>query len=581
MTGFRNSAWTLAAVSAAAAWTAPAAGQEAAPRVTEADIPRLVRELGDDDFGVRERAGESLRELGILARPALVAAAASKDAEVSHRARHLLEAVVWTLPADHEKIQAALANYNRDLPPGRRLTVARLVNIGRDIGGDKAVPALVRLLRFEDDDDVRCEALAHLLAWDDPDVRDALAKSLPAGDPATAADWALRSLSAPDPSAAAEALGKAVALERRRSASLPGRSRRFLLTLLARRQTVLSAAGRAEEAVADLAEIVQLDPLDGEALLRLLERHLERGDRDALDALAKSAAARIEADPRAMYVLSEAAGRRGDAAEADRLGRRALQANPTDEAAHFAALEFLVSRGWFDPAEKECRRLLGNAGNDDVGDLRINAHIRLAELQSARGRPGPAAESFKAALDLLETRSKSGVGNLYFKTVGSPEGLRARWLAARLKAATAGGDDAAVRDLLAELTGPAAHDAEATVELVEALRAAGRGADADAAVEAARTQFLTRHTRDQDPASLNSLAWLLARTGRRLDEALDLAKQSVRRRPDSPAGWDTLAEVHFRRGETADAVAAERRALELEPFDAFYRSQMARFAGKR
>lgn len=40
---------------------------------------------------------------------------------------------------------------------------------------------------------------------------------------------------------------------------------------------------------------------------------------------------------------------------------------------------------------------------------------------------------------------------------------------------------------------------------------------------------------------------------------------------------DTLAEVHFRRGEAAKAIEVETRALELSPEDAYLKEQLARF----
>ncbi len=63
----------------------------------------------------------------------------------------------------------------------------------------------------------------------------------------------------------------------------------------------------------------------------------------------------------------------------------------------------------------------------------------------------------------------------------------------------------------------------------------------------------------------NALAWLLARTDRRLDEALAEAQRATQLRPDEAGYLDTLAEVHDRRGDHQSAVTTAQKALELAP----------------
>jgi hypothetical protein len=46
--------------------------------------------------------------------------------------------------------------------------------------------------------------------------------------------------------------------------------------------------------------------------------------------------------------------------------------------------------------------------------------------------------------------------------------------------------------------------------------------------------------------------------------------------PDNPNYIDTVAEVHYARGEHAKAVAAQRRAVELSPLPMF-RERLAKF----
>jgi len=81
-------------------------------------IPRLINELGDSSFAVRERATRELLEIGMAARDALADAAKAPDPEVRMRARSVLTAVS---SADFRaRLEAFSSDYdghqNRSLP---------------------------------------------------------------------------------------------------------------------------------------------------------------------------------------------------------------------------------------------------------------------------------------------------------------------------------------------------------------------------------------------------------------------------------------------------------------------------------
>jgi Flp pilus assembly protein TadD len=86
----------------------------------------------------------------------------------------------------------------------------------------------------------------------------------------------------------------------------------------------------------------------------------------------------------------------------------------------------------------------------------------------------------------------------------------------------------------------------------------------------------------KDAGCHNRLAWLLVRCGRRLDTALKHARTATTLMPDSPGFLDTLAEVHFQRGDKAEALAAIKRAVKLAPKQPLFARQMKRIeAGDR
>jgi len=73
---------------------------------------------------------------------------------------------------------------------------------------------------------------------------------------------------------------------------------------------------------------------------------------------------------------------------------------------------------------------------------------------------------------------------------------------------------------------------------------------------------------------LNSIAWELAIHDFRLDDALELAKKAVRLAPEDGNIWDTLGEVHARRGEYAEAVRAEQEAVALSAGSKEFRDKL-------
>lgn len=76
----------------------------------------------------------------------------------------------------------------------------------------------------------------------------------------------------------------------------------------------------------------------------------------------------------------------------------------------------------------------------------------------------------------------------------------------------------------------------------------------------------------------NQAAWIAALCFRRLDEALALAERAVQLAPDSPSYADTLAEVHFARGNRDLALEWARKAAALDPGAKFYEERLQSFA---
>jgi len=80
-----------------AAQAPKAADRRAAQQLDDETLGRLVRQLGDNNFAVREAASQRLRDIGQPALGALKRAAASDNLEVSRRAKTLVQAICKTI----------------------------------------------------------------------------------------------------------------------------------------------------------------------------------------------------------------------------------------------------------------------------------------------------------------------------------------------------------------------------------------------------------------------------------------------------------------------------------------------------
>jgi tetratricopeptide (TPR) repeat protein len=74
----------------------------------------------------------------------------------------------------------------------------------------------------------------------------------------------------------------------------------------------------------------------------------------------------------------------------------------------------------------------------------------------------------------------------------------------------------------------------------------------------------------------NNVAWLCARCRRNLDTGLEHARKAVTLEPESAGPLDTLAEVHFQRGEKDKALEASRKSTRLSPTFPYFRQQCER-----
>src|SRR5262245_25915650 len=271
-----------------------------------------------------------------------------------------------------------------------------------------------------------------------------------------------------------------------------------------------------------------------------------------------------------VFLQGEALRRAGDDAAGRRLIELAHRMPLGSEAERGKLAMDLHDRGFHDDARRECDLVL-TFGWHRYGHLgRI---LNLAARYAESGR-----DHARAAV--LMERSIAGMlkfGLSFFDRSNyllAAQEVRKRRLAVLLRE---GKFDAALEEALAVIA-VLPGDLETTIATVPALDAAGRKKDADAMYSTVRKRYEDL-LRDYPESAFghNSLAWLAAACRRDLDDALVHAKAAVAAEPASDAFRDTLAEVHFRRGDSGQAIAIMKKCCELRPERVYFARQLARF----
>jgi tetratricopeptide (TPR) repeat protein len=115
------------------------------------------------------------------------------------------------------------------------------------------------------------------------------------------------------------------------------------------------------------------------------------------------------------------------------------------------------------------------------------------------------------------------------------------------------------------------------IALIPGLVKAGRQKEADALFDRVNSVFAGIAAEYPKCGwCQNTAAWLSACCRRGLDTGLARARKAIELEPDAAGYYDTLAEVHFQRGEREQAIAAQKKAIGLDPAKTYYRKQLKR-----
>lgn len=530
-------------------------------------IRRLIDRLGDADYHAREAAQAELAKLGFEAFDALSAATRSDDFEVAARARRLLRdlRIEWTAKDDPPDVRKALADYD-SLSAGARIGRAQWLI---ELPDRRGLPAVCRVIRYERSALVGKHVALGLLRRlgsepPDDETRRLLARLLSASS-APGARWVLAwSRSASSAEALAREWTALVDAEQNTLATSPNDSSPELVAGLLRLQVRwFKRLGAADEAAAAIGRLVEIEGGDPRLLDELVDWLLNEKAFGRIEQLAADSPERFDREPVLLYALAQAQAASGRPEEARKTADRAaaLAAEPTGEnlLAHLRAAYRLRQRGMFDWAEREYRHVIAGAPTPNFAAA---ARFALAEMLHDQGRNQQAASTLAEALEILERAP------LETDVAGrSVEEIRARmhYFLARHHAET--GEPARQREELDKALENDPADPDALIAAYQLSRG-----DAEYRQQVLRLvreaaaelqQFIDNEP--EEPIFYNQYAWLVGNTEGDLDKALEYSRKSIALRPEEGGYYDTLAHVHFARGDYEEAVRAQTRAAELEP----------------
>ncbi|MFO0927910.1 MAG: hypothetical protein U0736_12860 [Gemmataceae bacterium] len=276
----------------------------------------------------------------------------------------------------------------------------------------------------------------------------------------------------------------------------------------------------------------------------------------------------------ALYLWGHALKQAGRTAEGDALVERAHLLPLGDIEMRFDLSRALSTRKHDAAAQREqdLLRRLGEPVLAEPTAYYTGEGLRAAAVAAARRKDWlAAADGFEQAfLRCLNPAMNFQRTQAYVLVPAFIYGQRARGLLAAGK----------VDDALTEITrsrGCAPGNVDLALTLVPELERAGRKKEADElfrAVQSAYAEVMRAFPRSA--WALNQSAWLSAVCRRDLEQGLTLARKAVALAADNAAYQDTLAETLFQLGKKEEAIAAQKRAVALQPERPYFRRQLKR-----
>ncbi|HEX3655505.1 MAG TPA: hypothetical protein VHV55_06860 [Pirellulales bacterium] len=564
--------------------------------VTSERIAQLIKQLGDDDFFVRERAQQELAQIGVEAFDALSEAENQPDLEIADRARYLIRSMnlEWTTEDEPAEIKQKLDNYGAQDEKKR----GEIIDDLAQLPDGKAAGVLARLVRFERSALLSKHAAIKIIEQKPLDERHWVARAAAirqgiGPSPRIAARWlslylaghggqADRGAGNPPGAWAQFATDEARTLHEH-----PEQSRANLVIGLWHQEVDnLERLGRKTEAEAAMRQMAAIEPEDNEALNDMLNWLVEHKAWAIVDEAARKYSDRFEQDPMLLYTLAQACSAQGNSKLATETAARALKLNPQDQRHHLIVAIKLKDRGLFDWSESEFRAAIkiGPTGRF----LTVKSQSYLAEMLHDQQKDQAAADVLHEASQDIDKAVKDGQS--LDDLDADPKATRSRMhyfyachqIALKHR-------DKQIEELKKGLEeDPTDADVLIALYRIKDLEPALRKRTL-VLIDEAVAQF--RGAIDQSPENsipYNQLAWLVANTEGDKKEALRCSQRSLELRPNEAGYLDTMGRCYYALGELENAVKYQAHAVSLDKFNgqlkrqlAFFRAELAKAQKKK
>ena len=376
------------------------------PEQSQARIAKLIEQLGDKQYLVRQAAQNELSRIGPDAFDALTQAENNADIEICSRAKYLVQQIriEFVSETDSQQVKQILRDYDRQDDDRRLYKMQELAMLPRDLG----LPALCRLVRFEKSPLLSKHAAALILGLPNGSAgRTALrGKSIEinlASCTRPGAHWLRAYLQfVRDPMqgtsswdrwvneelAAIEAgsdldVDSVLLLEKRFARFLDQKLQRHDLAVEMMRRMLAQETG---------------DPF---TLKSLVDWFVQAKAWDLIDDAARRFEHVFASDPLLMYTAAHAKQAQGQQKDADALAEKAFQLVKVDLKEHHETATQLMHRGIFDYSEREFRHVIAKAPPET--SEATDAQSELAEMLHDQEQDLAAAEVLRPLVTLMKS----------------------------------------------------------------------------------------------------------------------------------------------------------------------------------
>ena len=575
---------------------------------TDDRIAELIRQLGDPQYGRRERAAAELDSLGAAAIDQLLTAAEmSDDLEVALRASWLVESIPVDDPGDPLAARSLLQGYKTKPLAERVVTMHWLLRLDDDAG----ITPLARIARL-DRDATASRVAAALLArewtpgdafW--PGIAERIAMALGNSQRPTArlldslVDFSQADSAAERRAARDTARDLVALLDRSRPADVATASE-SLGDDSDSSAAITRDLGRTTQRLFERSLVLMLietgEVEEARDIIRsVFAEFLAHGGDDTLQTASNIADTLIWAaahglpdvvddipiaghdEVRTHFILKFAQAlcerTRGNDTVAEQLARTTFEQQGMSFVDRLRAGILLQKWGAGDWASREYTAVVDD--NEAPAQQQVLASVMYAEFLHDRGRDGEAA----GVLDRLVGADAGERVPALRQLDRDPAQTRARADYFRACAAAAAGDTAAQRQDLEAAASGEAPDVDALIALYHLPdnTPEQRQATLDRIQAAlARMEEEIQQVPD-DPNTYNEYAWLVSNTEGDFAKALRYSKRSLRDSFDNASYLDTLAHCHAAAGNLTAAIRTQRLAMRHEPHNRIIRLNLAAF----